>query len=153
MNSAPASIFESSPLGRQPAGGSTGSSAAPSTNFTAPLISVPEGSRCSERICCAVASKAVVFRSKTGLVGLVAELRVVAAHRENIAYAERRGAEQLGLQRNAVPVATGDLQNGLDAASHQEVRRRETRHVRSRSRAVGHIDRCDEPAQRERVVE
>ena len=86
-------------------------------------------------------------------VGLVAELRVVAAHRENIAYAERRGPEQLGLQRNAVPVATGDLQNGLDAASHQKVRRRETRHVRSRSRAVGHIDRGGEPAQRERVVD
>src|SRR2546422_2623795 len=66
MNSAPASILETNPLGRQPAGGSTGSSAAPSTNFTAPLISVPEGSRCSERIRCAVASKAVVSRSKTG---------------------------------------------------------------------------------------
>jgi len=76
-----------------------------------------------------------------------------AAQRENIAYAEGGGAEELGLQRNAVPVATGDLQNGLDAASHQEVRRREAGHVRFRPRAVGHIDRGDEPAQRECVID
>jgi hypothetical protein len=86
-------------------------------------------------------------------IRLVPELRVVAAQRENIAYAERGGAEELGLQRDAVAVATGDLQNGFDAASHQEVRRRQAGHVGLRSRAVGHIDRGDEPAQCERVID
>src|SRR5439155_24505707 len=86
-------------------------------------------------------------------IRLVPERRVVAAQRENVAYAEGGGAEELRLQRNAVAVATGDLQDGLDTASHQEVRRRKAGHVGPRTRAVGHIDRGDEPAQRERVID
>src|SRR5258708_13408744 len=82
-------------------------------------------------------------------VRLVPELRVVAAQRENIADAERCGAEQLALKGDAVAVAAGDLQNGLDAALHQEVRRREARHVGLRSRTVGHVDRGGESPQRE----
>src|SRR5258708_8112388 len=84
-------------------------------------------------------------------VRLVPELRVVAAQRENIADAERCGAEQLALKGDAVAVAAGDLQNGLDAALHQEVRRREARHVGLRSRTVGHVDRGGESPQRERT--
>jgi len=55
---------------------------------------------------------------------------IVAAQRENIADAERRGAEQLALKRDAVAVAAGDLQNRLDAASSPgRCARREARHV------------------------
>jgi len=42
-------------------------------------------------------------------------------------------------------------QNRLDAASHQEVRRREARHVGLRSRTVGHVDRVTSPRSRERA--
>src|SRR5687768_6691995 len=65
--SAPAAAFARRPLGSQPGGGSIGTSAAPSTRCTPPLIPVPEGSFCSPRMRLAMASSPLLSRSNTGL--------------------------------------------------------------------------------------
>src|SRR5688572_16310949 len=65
--SAPAAAFARRPLGSQSGGGSTGTSAAPSTRLTSPAIAVPLGSLCSLRMRCAMASKPLLSRSNTGL--------------------------------------------------------------------------------------
>src|SRR5688500_6416973 len=65
--SAPAAAFARRPLGSQPGGGSIGTSAAPSTRCTPPVIPVPEGSFCSPRMRLAMASSPLLSRSNTGL--------------------------------------------------------------------------------------
>jgi hypothetical protein len=79
---------------------------------------------------------------------LVARRRVVAGEHQHIVDAERRGAEQVALQREPVAVAAGHLEDRLDAALHEEVRRREAGQVNLGARAVGDVDRGDQPFQR-----
>ena len=86
-------------------------------------------------------------------VRLIARLRIVPAQREHVPDAERRGAEQLALQRDPVAVAAGELQDRLDAVSHEKVRSGEAGHMRPGARSVGHVDRGREAAQRERPVD
>ena len=65
----------------------------------------------------------------------------------------RRSREEVALQGDAIAVAAGHLENGLDAVAHQEVRRGETRHMGLRSRPVGYVDRRSEAAQGERTLD
>ena len=74
-------------------------------------------------------------------VGLVAGLRVVAGEKEEVADAERRRAHHLALQRDAVLVAAGDLQDRLDAGAEEKARCGQRAHMRARAGAVGDIDR------------
>ena len=64
--SAPAASLARSPLGSHSGGGSTGTSAAPSTRFTLPAIGVPLGSFCSVRMRCAMLIRPRLSRSNTG---------------------------------------------------------------------------------------
>ena len=77
-------------------------------------------------------------------LGLVARLRVVAGEDQHVVDAERRGAEDIALQREPVAVAAGHLEDRLDAALHQEVRGGEAGEVHLRARAVGDVDRGGE---------
>ena len=77
-------------------------------------------------------------------VGLVAGLRVVAGEQEQVANAECGGAHHLALQRDAVFVAAGDLQDRLDARANEQARRGQRAHMRARPGAVGDIDRIGE---------
>ena len=86
-------------------------------------------------------------------VGLVAGLRVVAGEHQEVVDAERRRAHEVALQRDAVAVAAGELQDRLDARPEEERRRGKRAHVRPRAGAVGQIDRVGEPAQRQRLGE
>ena len=48
-------------------------------------------------------------------VGLIAAGDVVAVQAQDIGDAERRGAQQIGLQRQSIAVAHGELKDRLDA--------------------------------------
>ena len=86
-------------------------------------------------------------------IGLVAGFRVVAGEHQDVADAERGGAHQFALQRDAVLVAAGDLQDRLDAGAEKDRRGRERAHVGAGAGAVGDIDRIGEPAQRRRLAQ
>ena len=63
-------------------------------------------------------SARAVSRSNTGLAsGWSPLLGIVAAQQQQIAHAERRRAHQIALQRDAVAVAAGELQDRLDAVA------------------------------------
>ena len=86
-------------------------------------------------------------------VGLVAGGRIVAAQHQEIADAERGGAEQVALQRQAVAVAAGQLEHRLDAVLPQDRRRGERAQMRTRAGAVGDIDGIGQALERQRLGE
>ena len=86
-------------------------------------------------------------------VRLIARGRIVAAQHQKIAQAERRRAEQVALQREAIAVAAGELQHRLDAAALQDRGGCKRAKMRARARAVRDIDRVGEVLQRQRLVE
>ena len=137
-----------------PAGGSIGMSAAPRKNAALPATSRPVGSLPSSRSRRAVSISVfeVDVEHRLG-VGLIAGLGVVAGEQQNVVNVERRRAHQFALQRDAVLVAAGDLQDRLDAGVDQERRRGERAHVGAGAGAIGDIDRVGEPAQRRRLAQ
>ncbi len=80
-------------------------------------------------------------------VGRRAHARVVTGETEDVAYAERGGAEDLRLKPHPRPVPGRDLHDGLDALLDRERRARKRRHARRRRRVVGEIRRVDVVAQ------
>jgi hypothetical protein len=76
-------------------------------------------------------------------LGVVAALHAVAGEAENVADAERRGAEHRALDGDAVRVAAGDLQDGRIADPRQDRGDGDARHVAMGARAVGRIDAVD----------
>ena len=144
-----------SALGSQSGGGSIGTSAAPRTRSSFPSIARSRGKLAAARACwSAIASSApaveVVHRLR---VGLVAGLRIVAGEHQDVADAERCGAEDVALQREAVAVAAGHLEDRLDAVLNQEVRGGEAGQVHLGARAVGDVDRGGEAFQRQRAAQ
>ena len=85
-------------------------------------------------------------------VGLVAGFRIVAGEEEEVADAERGGAHHLALQRDAVLVAAGDLQDRLDLHADEDGGGRKRRHMGAGAGAVGDVDRVGEPLQRRRLA-
>ena len=81
-------------------------------------------------------------------IGLIAGFGVVAREHQDVTDAERGGAHQLALQRDAVLVAAGDLQNRLDAGVDEDYRGRQRGHMGAGAGTVGDIDRIGEAAQR-----
>ena len=153
-NWAPAASLPRSEFGCQPAGGSIGRSAAPRKNAALPATSRPVGKRT------VVAQPLRGFEQRFGVdiehrlgIGLIAGFRVVAGEHQDVADAERRGAHQFALQRDAVLVAAGDLQDRLDAGAEKDVCGRERAHMGAGAGAIGEIDRIGEPAQRRRLAQ
>ena len=133
-------------LGVQPAGGSIGRSAAPSSSSHRPL---DLGARrqlalAPHRVGRREQAAAIEIEDRLGL-RLVAELGIVAAQHQNVADAQGHGAEEIALQRDAVAVAAGHLQDRLDAVREQEMRRGEAREMRLGAGAVGDVDRRGQP--------
>ncbi|OGA13231.1 MAG: hypothetical protein A3D95_05000 [Betaproteobacteria bacterium RIFCSPHIGHO2_12_FULL_69_13] len=81
-------------------------------------------------------------------VRLVSGHRLVAAEHQHVADAERRGAQQVALQRDAVAVAAGHLQDRLDPGAREEIRADQAGQVCLRARAVGDVHRGRQPFQR-----
>ena len=115
-NCAPAAIFAASAFGSQPGAGSIGLSAPPRKKSARPPILLPR------RQLALVAQPARGFQQLPRIeiehrlgVGLIAGRRIVAAQDQQIAHAGRGGGEQLALQRDAVAVTAGELQDRLDA--------------------------------------
>ena len=71
--------------------------------------------------------------------GMVAAARVVSRHTQDVADAQSRGPQQVGLQGQPVPVAAGHLHDGFDAAFVQQARDRQRRHGHSRDMGIGQI--------------
>jgi hypothetical protein len=65
--------------------------------------------------------------------------------------AERRRAEQVALQRDAVAIAAGHLKDRLEAALDQEVGRGQAGEMHLRARSIGHVDRGGEALERQRA--
>ena len=80
---------------------------------------------------------------------MVASLRVVAGENEEVLDAERGGAHQLALQRDAILVAAGELQHRLDAGVEEKARRGERRHMGAGAGAVGDIHRVGQAFERQ----
>jgi len=79
---------------------------------------------------------------------LIAGFRVVPGNDQNIAHAERQRPEKIVLQCETITVATGHLQDRLDAALQQDMRGDEAREMRLGAGAVGDIDGGRKAAQR-----
>ena len=151
-NCAPAAILAFRLFGCQSFGGSIGMSAAPMKKSALPVTLRPEGS--SPRVAHADGGlnqrAGIEIEHRLG-VGLIARARIVAAQHQQVADAERRGADQVALQREPVAVAAGELQHRLDAILLQDRRGGERTHMRARARAVGDVDGVGDVLQRQRL--
>ena len=76
-------------------------------------------------------------------LGLVAGGDVVAGEAADVLDAVQRGAGDLGLERDAVAVAAGELHDGLHAELLERDRDGERRSVRVRGGVVGRVRRVD----------
>jgi hypothetical protein len=93
-----------------------------------------------------------VWRDRIRLgLRLVADPRLVAAQHQHVADTECNRPQQIRLEREPVAVAAGDLQDRLDAALQEEVRRDQAGQVRLRPRAIGHVHRRRDVTQRQRA--
>jgi hypothetical protein len=86
-------------------------------------------------------------------LGLVAELGVVAGEHQDVVDAQRRGTDQIALQRKPVAVAAGHLEDRLEPALHEEMRGDEAGEVYLRTGAVGDVDRSSEAPERHRSLQ
>ena len=74
---------------------------------------------------------------------MIAGLHAVAGQAQHIADAHRGAAQDVALDGDAVPVATGNLHDGCVTDPRQQRADREARHVTVRAAAVRRIDRVD----------
>ncbi len=74
---------------------------------------------------------------------MIAALHAVAGEAEDVANAERRGAEHVALDGDAVIVAAGNLHHRRIADPGQDRADRDARHVAMRAGAVGGVDAVD----------
>ena len=78
-------------------------------------------------------------------VRMVPVLRVIAAHEQEVGKAERGGAEQIGLQRDAIAIAPGDLDDRFDAGIADQQGGGDRGHRGNAAIAVGDVDGVDAP--------
>ena len=116
-------------------------SAAPMKKSALPSTLRPVGSVPSSRSRRAVSIRAAGIDVEDRLgVGLVASLGIVAGEDQEVLDAERGGAHQFALQRDAVLVAAGELEHRLDAGIEQELGCSQRGHMGAGAGAVGDID-------------
>ena len=84
---------------------------------------------------------------------LIARFRIIAGEAQNVAHAARRRADELAFKRNAVAVATGELEHRLQALAREQGGCNRRRQMRARARAVGDIDGIGQSAQRQRTLQ
>jgi len=83
-------------------------------------------------------------------VRLIAGGWIIAAQQEEVSHPECGGAHQLALERDAITVAAGQLQNRLDPGGDEQRRRGRCAHVGVGAGAVSDIDGVRKSAQRQR---
>jgi hypothetical protein len=81
-------------------------------------------------------------------VRVIAEPRVVAGHQDHVGDAEGGGGQQVGLERDAVAVAAGDLHDRFDARGQGEQAARPVGQPCVRALAIGDVDRVHPAPQR-----
>ena len=148
-NCAPASILPRKASGDQPGAGSTGMSAAPIISggrlptlaARQDLAAVAQPGRERDQVARLQIEHRLCIR-------LIALGRIVAAQHQKVAHAERHRAQKVALQRDAIAIAAGELQDRLDALLDHDRGRRERAHMRVRTGAVGDVDRVGEAFQR-----
>ena len=114
----------------------------------------PVGSSLASRSRRAVSSKRARIEIEHRLgIGLIAGARIVAAQHQQIAHADRRRAQQVALQRDAVAVAAGELEDRLDPCSTSSRRRGHRAEMRPRAGAVGDVDGVGQALERQRLGE
>ena len=79
--------------------------------------------------------------------GVVAKGLVVAGQAQQVADAQGIGAQQVALDGDAVAVAAGHLDGGLDAQSQQHGRDGDGGHAHHGGLVVGDVDRVDDALQ------
>jgi hypothetical protein len=84
-------------------------------------------------------------------IRLIAGGRIVAAQQQEVPHPERGGAHQLALERNAVTVAAGQLEDRLDPGTDQQRRRRQGAHMGAGAGPIGDVDGIRQAAQRQRL--
>ena len=78
---------------------------------------------------------------------LIASTHGITREAKHIADPEGMGSQQVGLKSDAIPVATCNLQNRLQAHIEQQTANGETAHAHHRPAAIGDIDGMDAPSQ------
>ena len=76
---------------------------------------------------------------------MVADVDRIARQAEDVARAERPGAQEIRGETQPVPVADGELDGRLDPGLRHEPDPGERRHVRARDRVVRQVHRVDVP--------
>ena len=84
----------------------------------------------------------VQIEHRLGL-GMVAQLGVVAGQAQNVVDAQHGGAQQVGLQRDAVAVAAGQLEDGGKPRVLQHLAGGQTAQPHDGGLVIGHVDVVD----------
>ena len=92
-------------------------------------------------------TRGIQIEDRLGL-GLIALAGVVSLEHQKIGDAECRGREQLALQGDAISIAAGELQNGLDTVLQKHARGDRRLEMRAGTGAVGHVDRVGKSLER-----
>ncbi len=152
-NSAPAAIFLPSRSARNASGGANG--------FSTPPISQPGGgfSVLPESSLPLIAHRPRRPQQLHGVevehaarFGMIAELLMIAGQEQHVGDAERGGAEQIGLQRQAVAIAALQLHHRLDVFFEREHAAGQTREPHHRALIVGDVGGVDPVVQRARAA-
>ena len=145
----PARLF-----GSQPGGGSIGLSAPPRKKSARPPTLRPVGSSPVSRRRRAVSSSWRGSRSNTGLASGWSPADGSSPRSiSRLRTPQRGGADQIALQRDAVAVAAGELQDRLDAGLDQHRRGGDRAEMRARAGAVGDVDGVGQALERQRLGE
>ena len=82
-----------------------------------------------------------------GGIGIIADARGIARHQHHVAQPHRVGAEQIGLDAEQIPIATGIMEYGLDAGLLLDQNgERERADMRACPKPIGDADDVDAAA-------
>ena len=84
----------------------------------------------------------IQVKHRLGL-GMVAQLGVVAGQAQDVVNAQHGGAQQIGLEGNAVPVPAGQLEDGVQACILQHLAGGEGAQTHDRGLVIGDVDKVD----------
>ena len=138
---APAATFSRVRASWTSHGSASGNIAAPRNRSVPPFSGRPSMSwPCVEPGCDLQQLRGVQVEDALGL-RVVARARVVPSHDEQVLEPQRPGREQVGLERQPVPVAAGLLEDRLDTHVEHDARGRQAGEVQAGALVVGDVDR------------